>query len=56
MNAVRYLTTLDEGSTVNYTCDSGYKLLGEPDLIVTVIRTCENGSWTGSEPICEGKV
>ena len=38
------------GSTATYTCDTGYTLSGSQT------RTCgENGNWTSSEPICQGK-
>lgn len=30
----------------HYTCDDYYRILGNPD------RRCENGKWTGSEPVC----
>ena len=37
------------GSTVTYTCDTGYNLSGSQS------RTCgEDGNWTSSEPICQG--
>ncbi len=42
------------GTTANYSCDSGYVLVGQ------AIRTCEDvngdiiGRWSGTTPICEG--
>ena len=37
------------GDTATYTCDCGYKVVGDR------IRTCESsGSWSGSQPTCEG--
>ena len=42
-------TGLTSGSTANYTCDSGYQLIGEQT------RTClSTGMWSGQEPTCEG--
>ena len=39
------------GSSVTYSCDEGYDLLGLAD---TDTRTCQpNEMWTGSEPACE---
>ncbi|XP_042878589.1 sushi, von Willebrand factor type A, EGF and pentraxin domain-containing protein 1-like isoform X2 [Penaeus japonicus] len=36
------------GSTITYTCDEGYELVGEN------IRTCqENKEWSGTEPFCK---
>ena len=38
------------GSEVSYSCDNGYILTGDAD------RTCQaDGSWTGSDPICNSK-
>ena len=38
------------GSTATYTCDTGYTLSGSQS------RTCgEDGNWTASEPLCNGK-
>lgn len=38
------------GSTANYTCDHGYKLVGNAP------REClYNGSWSGKEPTCESE-
>ena len=37
-----------EGSTINYFCNTGYKLNG------TSNRECANTGWTGSAPICIG--
>ena len=36
------------GSTATYTCDSGYELIGDDTM------TCENGVWSGQEPMCIG--
>ena len=39
------------GSTATYSCDSKYQLVGD------VTRTCQfDGTWSGSEPSCVGKV
>ena len=41
-------TTL--GSTASYMCGEGYLLVGNS------VRMCQtNGTWTNSEPSCEGK-
>ena len=38
-----------EGSEVIYTCDAGYELKGENT------RMCQSdGTWSGTEPQCEG--
>ena len=43
-------TTTTEGSVANYTCDTGYDLVGD------TTRTCQNdGQWSGSEPTCQSK-
>ncbi|XP_064486820.1 sushi, von Willebrand factor type A, EGF and pentraxin domain-containing protein 1-like [Ornithodoros turicata] len=37
-----------ESTTVTYSCDNGYNLLGQ------ATRTCQsNGSWTGKLPVCD---
>ena len=36
-----------EGSTANYSCNSGYQLVGD------AIRTCRDGQWTGTAPECK---
>ena len=47
INGNRIITTLTVGSTVVFTCDSGYKLSG-----ATTAR-CENtGQWSASPPTC----
>ena len=39
-----------EGSTVSYECEIGFSLVG------STIRTClHNATWSGEEPLCEGK-
>ena len=37
-----------EGSTVTYSCNTGYGLTGE------AVRTCTSIGWNGIEPRCEG--
>ena len=38
-------------STATYSCNTGYTLTGDD------MRTCmESGLWSGSEPICVGKI
>ena len=38
------------GSTVNYECNSGFKLIGVRS------RTCQDsGNWSGEPPTCNGK-
>ena len=38
----------DYGSTARYTCDAGYRLVGD------VFRLCQSsGSWSGSMPTCQ---
>ena len=45
----RYFGTT-EGSTVNYTCNPGYRMFGASR------RICQsNGQWSGSQPSCESK-
>ena len=44
-------TSTTFGSTANYTCNLGYRLLDENST-----RTCEaSGDWTGDPPSCERK-
>ena len=39
----------DVGSIATYTCDEGFKLVGQST------RSCqENGAWDGTEPLCIG--
>ena len=41
-------TGLTSGSTATYTCDSGYRLIGDQT------RTClSTGMWSGQETTCE---
>ena len=41
------VTTRDVGGRATYTCNSGFRLVGSSN------RTClSNGSWSGSQPIC----
>ena len=41
------ITVTTPGATVTYSCNSGYRLDGP------MMRTCmDNGSWSGSDPIC----
>ena len=43
-------STLTYGSTVTYSCNVGYNLVGSPN------RTCtETGSWSGNPPQCQGQ-
>ena len=38
------------GRTVNYECDSGFKLIGSRN------RTCQDsGQWSGEPPTCNGR-
>ena len=37
---------LTHGSTATYTCDTGYYMAGDNP------RTCQNGVWSGQEPVC----
>lgn len=37
-------------SLLRFTCEAGYMLMGSSE------RTClQNGSWSGTQPVCEGK-
>ena len=37
------------GQTANYSCNTGYNLVGDST------RTCQaTGNWSGSEPTCQG--
>ena len=39
------------GQTATYSCDTGYNLVGDST------RMCQaNGRWSGSEPICQGRL
>ena len=45
------MTTRDVGGRATYTCNSGFRLVGSS------IRTCLiDGSWSGSQPICNCKL
>ena len=45
------VTTRDIGGRATYTCNSGFRLVGSST------RTClSNGSWSGSQPICNRKL
>ena len=47
---VETLDDLSTGQNATYTCHPGY------DIIGYLTRTCqENGSWSGSEPVCQIK-
>ena len=37
---------LDTGSVATYTCNDGYLLFGDKT------RTCRDGMWSGTEPVC----
>lgn len=44
-------TGTSPGSTAQYVCFDGYQLIGDAN------RECQNdGTWTGSEPICQGEL
>jgi len=44
-------TVVQPGDVAEYSCDTLYKLEGDS------IRIClRNGTWSGQEPSCEGKV
>ena len=49
-NGVTYGDVFTYKSTILLECDPQYKLVGD------LTRTCQaNGSWTGSQPTCQGK-
>ena len=44
-------TGTSPGSTAQYVCFDGYELIGDAN------RECKSdGTWTGSEPICQGEL
>ena len=43
-------STVTYGSTVTYSCISGYNLVGNPTRTCTV-----SGSWSGNAPECQGQ-
>ena len=44
-------TGLSAGNVANYTCTSGYELVGSPT------RLCgDDGTWSGDEPFCRRKI
>jgi len=44
-------TTAPGGFMATYFCDEGYDLVGDNN------RVCQaDGSWTGSDPTCDGKL
>ena len=53
VNGMVTVPSQTSGSTATYTCNSGFELL---DLTPgSDMRTCNNGTWMGSEPQCVGK-
>ena len=51
-NGVVMITGQTSGSTAAYTCNSGFELLD--DTSGSNVRTCEDGTWSGSEAQCIG--
>ena len=50
MNGRRNVSGYTEGHTVNYTCNTGYRLNGSSTL------TCQpNGLWSANPPTCLSK-
>ena len=50
-NGTKVGTDYNEGSSVNFTCDIGYTLMGEQEI------TCNaNGTWTSATPTCQGLI
>ena len=47
-NGTAYYTSMTEGATAQYECDSGYRIVGS--ALVTCLPT---GKWT-QEPVCAG--
>ncbi len=45
----RVLSELRFGGIANFSCDDGYKLLGNPSM-----RCLASGNWLGRVPSCEG--
>ena len=44
------MTGISFGSTATYSCQIGYRLVGEPT------RTCQaNGQWSGVAPVCKSE-
>ncbi len=50
-------TLYNEGTYVVYTCDPGYRMIGDTDYIVHVCRRFDEGNmeWIGPTVACEGK-
>ena len=49
-NGTRNLTDTTEGSLVTYTCDLGYRIIGNNS------RECKRDRmWSGRSPVCQGK-
>ena len=50
-NGTRIGSTFTFDSTVNYTCDDGFKLIGD------IRRNClSSGNWSGDLPTCQSKL
>lgn len=50
-NGAASSTSYDYGSKITYTCDTGYRLVGDRE------RMCmDDGKWTGSSPTCQGMI
>ena len=49
-NGVVSVGSTIEGSKVNYSCITGYNLMGDSMRICT-----SSGNWSGNEPLCESK-
>ncbi len=47
MDDAPFIGTRPNGTVVTYTCDDGFKFDGN-----ATNRTCFNGDWTGTEPMC----
>ncbi|XP_061166124.1 sushi, von Willebrand factor type A, EGF and pentraxin domain-containing protein 1-like [Saccostrea echinata] len=51
LNGNVYFTDITVGVTINYTCNTGFKLIGDNQR-----RCSQTGEWTGSVPVCQEQV
>ena len=48
-NGTKVGTDYSQGMSVNFSCDTGYRLIGEQQI------TCNtNGTWSSATPTCQG--
>ena len=46
--------TLGRGATATYSCNTGYGLVGQRNRTCVVTNGGTTGTWSGSQPTCQG--